>query len=330
MRFEDLVHFLEHEMRMSHVYQPVVIRTLLDGGGRASAAQIAQALVAEDRSQLEYYEEIAKNMVGRVLANRGVIERDKDEFRLVGFGGLSPGEVSELRAVCGRKLAEYVEKRGRAIWEHRRRSAKYISGSLRYEVLKGAKFRCELCGVSADERALEVDHIVPRSKGGMDEAANLQAFCYRCNAMKRDRDDTDFRGVRKSYEHVEEGCPFCVRERLLIVLDGSLAFATRDRFPVTTGHMLIIPKRHAADYFDLGSAEIKACQQLLAECRSLLLREDGTIAGFNVGINSGEAAGQTVMHCHLHLIARRIGDHPNPRGGVRAVLPGKADYSDAS
>ena len=86
------------------------------------------------------------------------------------------------------------------IWAHGRRSSGYINGTLRFEVFKNAKFRCELCGIAADERALEVDHITPRNKGGTDEIANLQALCFSCNATKRDADDTDFRAVRGEYD----------------------------------------------------------------------------------------------------------------------------------
>jgi ATP adenylyltransferase len=100
-----------------------------------------------------------------------------------------------------------------------------------------------------------------------------------------------------------------------------------DRHPVTSRHVLVIPKRHTADYFDLGTAEVRACQHLLSEARKSLLEKDSSIQGFNVGINSGEVAGQTIMHCHIHLIPRRSGDNPNPRGGVRAVIPGRADYT---
>ena len=203
-----------------------------------------------------------------------------------------------------------------------------MSGTLRYEVLKRAKFRCELCGISAEERALEVDHIIPRNHGGTDEIANLQALCYSCNAMKRDRDATDFRAVRAAYEHVEPDCPFCASDREK-VLENRLASVVKDAYPVAEGHLLAIPKRHAPDYFDLGTPEVRACQQLLAEARALLLQQDASIQGFNVGINSGVAAGQTVMHAHIHLIPRRTGDIANPRGGVRGVIPGKADYSVA-
>ena len=141
-------------MRMSHVYQPVMLRLLLGRNGRASVQDVARALLNEDRSQLEYYSEITKNMVGRVLANRAVVKREeRGDYELLGYDRLTAEQVRELNAICDRRLAEYIARRGKTIWEHRRRSAGYISGTLRYEVLKTAKFRCELCGVPADERA---------------------------------------------------------------------------------------------------------------------------------------------------------------------------------
>jgi diadenosine tetraphosphate (Ap4A) HIT family hydrolase/5-methylcytosine-specific restriction endonuclease McrA len=326
MHFDELLQFVERDMRMSHVYQPVMLRELLNRNGRATVADIARALLNEDRSQIEYYSEITKNMVGRVLTNRNVVKRGGGEYMLVGYENLTPDQVQRLKAACETKLSEYLARRGDAIWEHRRRSAGYISGTLRYEVLKNSKFRCELCGIPADERALEVDHITPRNKGGTDEIANLQALCFSCNAMKRDRDDTDFRAVRREYERVEQGCPFCSISSGDVLLKNSLSVGIRDRYPVTDWHILVVPKRHTADYFDLGTAESRACDRLLAEAHSMIRKADPSVMGFNVGINSGEVAGQTVMHCHLHLIPRRAGDHPNPRGGVRAVIPSKGDY----
>jgi diadenosine tetraphosphate (Ap4A) HIT family hydrolase len=142
--------------------------------------------------------------------------------------------------------------------------------------------------------------------------------------MKRDRDDTDLRGVRESYTRREKDCPFCGEREIL--LENALAYVTSDKYQVTDRHVLVIPKRHVADYFDLGTAEVSACQRLLVETRVMLLEQDASIRGFNVGINSGATAGQTVMHCHIHLIPRREGDCEDPRGGVRAVIPGKANY----
>ena len=111
-----------------------------------------------------------------------------------------------------------------------------------------------------------------------------------------------------------------------IVDANRLAFATRDAFPVTPLHTLVIPRRHVSDYFALKQAEINALNQLLESQKAELLSLDATIQGFNIGINNGEVAGQTIMHCHVHLIPRREKDVPNPRGGIRHVIPGKGSY----
>lgn len=192
--------------------------------------------------------------------------------------------------------------------------------------MKRARFRCELCGVSAELRALEVDHIVPRSRGGKDDPDNLQALCYRCNAMKRDRDSTDFRGVRESYGFRQPGCPFCEMPTDGMIEENGLAYAVRDAFPVTPLHTLVIPKRHVRSYFELGQSELNACHWLLEREKEVIGRQDTSVEGFNVGINDGEVAGQTVFHCHIHLIPRRKGDVEDPTGGVRNVFPGQGAY----
>jgi ATP adenylyltransferase len=111
-----------------------------------------------------------------------------------------------------------------------------------------------------------------------------------------------------------------------LIAENPLAMLIADAFPVTEGHMLAIPRRHVSNYFELHQPERNAIQRLLEDGRSRLRERDRAIAGFNVGINSGTAAGQTIFHCHVHLIPRRLGDVNNPRGGVRGVVPGKQDY----
>jgi ATP adenylyltransferase len=130
-------------------------------------------------------------------------------YELIGYDILTPEQRSHLIEACQARLQAFLEARGHAIYDHRRVSVGYIPGTLKYEVLKRARFRCELCGVSADEKALEPDHIIPRIHGGSDDISNLQALCYSCNAMKRDRDRTDFRAIRESYSRRESGCLFC-------------------------------------------------------------------------------------------------------------------------
>jgi ATP adenylyltransferase len=124
-------------------------------------------------------------------------------------------------------------------------------------------------------------------------------------------------------------CLFCdiqSEDRLRIISENTLAFAVRDGFPVTEGHTLFIPKRHALDYFELTQVEINAINQLMAQQKDLLQNSDKTIEGFNIGMNCGEVAGQTIFHCHVHLIPRRKGDVENPRGGVRHIIAGKGFY----
>ncbi|NTZ43612.1 HIT domain-containing protein [Altererythrobacter sp. SALINAS58] len=300
---------------------------LLRSRGTASVEQIAKALLAHDSSQVEYYEQVTKNTVGKVLTrNRKVTEREGDTFRLRGFEELTDEQIASLAALCAGKIGDYIAKRGAAIWAHRRKSVGYVPGTARYEVLKRAKFHCELCGVRADERALEVDHIVPRNCGGTDDLINLQALCYSCNASKRDRDDTDFRDVAAKYEDRSEGCPFCELPAKRIVAENALAIAFRDGFPVTDQHTLIVPRRHVADYFDLFQPERNAIQLLLQEQRRSIELSDAAVSGFNIGMNAGASAGQTVFHCQVHLIPRQSGDVADPRGGVRGVIPDKQQY----
>jgi len=192
--------------------------------------------------------------------------------------------------------------------------------------LKRAKFRCELCGISANEKALDVDHIVPKSTGGEDSINNYQALCYSCNALKRNKDDFDFRNIDSIYNDRDEKCIFCNINTNRIVSENNLAYAIYDKFPVTQYHTLIIPKRHIAVYFDLVQAEINACNQLINKIKKEIDVKDKSVQGYNIGINNGETAGQTIFHCHIHLIPRRNNDVKNPKGGVRHIIPEKGFY----
>lgn len=120
-------------------------------------------------------------------------------------------------------------------------------------------------------------------------------------------------------------CPFCQLDAARIVFSDDVTLVIRDAFPVSPGHTLIIPRRHVGSFFELTAPERASMFELLTQAKAEL---DGTLQpdGFNIGINDGAAAGQTVPHLHLHLIPRYRGDAPDPRGGVRWVLPAKAKY----
>lgn len=328
--YERLRDFIENRMQMQHVYQPVMIGKLLRDNGQCGADDMARELLKHDQSQIDYYRAVTNSMVGRVLRNRGIVRvegrGEKRRWILVDAQTLINEQRQSLIDLCRDKLQDYIEERGRRIWAHRGRKSA-IPGTVEFEVMKRARHRCELCGIPADEKALQIDHITPKSWGGSDDISNLQALCYTHNAMKRDRDDTDFRAVRASYEERQQGCPFCEGYDDRLIAENHLAIAIRDGYPVTEGHTLVIPKRHIGSYWDLSRAEIWACNELAASVRERVMKQDKTVQGFNMGNNDREVAGQTVNHCHIHLIPRRSDDSEDAVGGVRNVIRGKGNYT---
>ena len=121
-------------------------------------------------------------------------------------------------------------------------------------------------------------------------------------------------------------CLFCNIKESDLVKENDLAYASYDSYPVSEGHCLIIPKRHVKDYFDLSNDEIIACNDLIKEIKNEIIKKDNSVKGFNVGSNAGKISGQSILHCHIHLIPRRPGDVENPQGGVRSVIPLKQHY----
>ena len=121
-------------------------------------------------------------------------------------------------------------------------------------------------------------------------------------------------------------CLFCDSKKSGIAHENDLAYASYDSYPVSDHHCLIIPKRHTKDYFDMTNDELIACNDLIQMIKNEILEKDNTVKGFNIGTNAGKIAGQSIMHCHIHLIPRREGDVDNPQGGVRSVIPNKQHY----
>ncbi|NYT06344.1 MAG: HIT domain-containing protein [Methanomicrobiales archaeon] len=120
-------------------------------------------------------------------------------------------------------------------------------------------------------------------------------------------------------------CPFCSPSEKAVVLSADLCYAIYDRFPVSDGHMLVIPYRHAPSWFDLEEPEQHAMIRLLDRCRAFI-EERHHPDGYNFGVNIGSAAGQTVPHVHMHIIPRYRGDVRYARGGIRSVIPDKRPY----
>ena len=121
-------------------------------------------------------------------------------------------------------------------------------------------------------------------------------------------------------------CLFCNIKESGVAHENDLAYASYDTYPVSDDHCLINPKRHIKSYFDLSNDELIACNELIKIVKEEIITKDKTVRGFNVGSNIEKTAGQSIMHCHIHLIPRREGDVDNPQGGVRSVIPKKQHY----
>ena len=121
-------------------------------------------------------------------------------------------------------------------------------------------------------------------------------------------------------------CLFCNSKSSGIAYQNELAYASYDIYPVSNFHCLIIPKRHINDYFDLTNDELVACNNLIKIIKNEIIEKDNTVEAFNIGTNVGKISGQSIMHCHIHVIPRRKGDVENPQGGVRSVIPKNQHY----
>jgi ATP adenylyltransferase len=260
--YEELAEFIQERMTMSHIYQPLVIRTLIDAGGSATLRQLATALAANDESVLREAEKRIREMPVRVLRKREVIDFDKATGLVtLNTRRLTFEQKARLRALCEQRLGEYLGQRGLATWDYRLIDDSAVPGDLRFQVLADSERRCVLCGATERERPLDVDHILPRSRGGTNERANLQVLCSRCNRAKGNRDTRDF---RQSAVESDPQCLFCrpsIAERA--VEETGLMLAVPDAAPVTDRHLLVIAKRHTPDFFSLTQAERADADSLL-------------------------------------------------------------------
>lgn len=254
---ERLRAFLQTEMAMSHIYQPVMIRTILDGGGAATRRQIAAAIAAADLSQLEYYEKVVSRYPGPVLRRRGIVDYADGVYRLSrSFGRLDEWERASLRALCDARVADFVAERQDRIWAHRAGNRDPVPGSLRWRVISRALGRCEACGVSSAERALEVDHIVARSRGGSNDPSNLQALCSLCNVQKLDGEAVDFHAAHAAALTRHVGCRLCEADPH-DGLENELALVVAE-----PSGLVVAPRRHGVPYVQLWQSEINAVRQL--------------------------------------------------------------------
>jgi 5-methylcytosine-specific restriction endonuclease McrA len=200
----ELLGFLQDTMSMTDIYQPVVILHLLERGGSSTKRDLARTLSGYDEEVQEYYEKILMRWPKITLTKHSIVsyERRRALFSL-SFNLDNEILVEKAKALCEYKIREWIEQKKPY------RSAARLGASVRYRVLKAARGKCELCGVSSKIVPIDIDHIVPRSQADrygyvlkdnvkipVDDEQNLQSLCYRCNRAKRDQDSTDFRWPR--------------------------------------------------------------------------------------------------------------------------------------
>lgn len=301
--------FLLNDMRMSHVYQPLIIKELVLLGGFATLEELAKALAPYDLSQVEYYTQIIKRWPRETLTKHGIVKTIKDGSRILGFqllhaDGLSHGQREGIVKLCKAKINEIVSQRGLELWAYRQLSAGNITGSMRFDVLKRARTRCELCGVSAKIKMLHVDHIVPRSLGGSDDISNFQALCETCNTSKRDRDDTDFRRVAQSYGFRSEGCPLCELDHGKVIDKNELCFAA-SQGSGNRRRVIVAPHRHVSESFIMHQPEINAAMELLRTQRQLIMDKDSGVSRCLMRERVVQASRGAEPHCHFLLVPVR-------------------------
>lgn len=296
-----LLVYLDQKMSMSHIYQPVMLKILLERNGEVSRRDIAAAFLAEDQSQLEYYDEIVKRYPTQTLKRHGLIEHDRGSYTLCDkFTAIDAGERAALIALCDTKLADFVERRQQMIWKHRSQNFDPIPGSIRWRILRRAMGRCEACGISAAERALHVDHIIPRSWGGSNDISNFQALCSTCNVQKLNGDATDFRAAAEALTLRAPDCLLCNPNPAEVAEENTLALAV----PIAgeAGCFHIAPKRHGAGYFTLFQPELNAIRAL-----ELALKQKASTWGLDSGaVSISIVAPARSDHCVMRCQFERV------------------------
>jgi len=204
MTTKDLHIFLTGTMSMSEVYQPVIIKHLLEVGGTCRKNELAARLADNDASVQEYYQRILMRWPKKVLSKHKIISYDRRSKTFQLLPSIDEGDREELIRICDAKISEWLQTKSAT------RGGRGVASSKNYEVIAAAKGRCQLCGISSEVSPMDADHIVPKSRANkngkvvidgrlvdVDSMENLQCLCFRCNRSKRDGDDTDWRRTKK-------------------------------------------------------------------------------------------------------------------------------------
>lgn len=282
MDYESLERFIKKKMRMTHIYQPVMIKTLLESkDGKASREEIARRFLGMDTSQLRYYEAIVGRWPHQTLKGHDVVDysRKGKEYTLL-LDGATREQKDRLIELCDLRLQEFIDK-DPAIRRYRELDTRSSSGSLRYDILAKSKGVCVACGVTALEAPLHIDHIVPINAGGPDHPDNMQALCYRCNTQKRDRDATNFLLWRKRLQFRRPECRMCADKEHDIENNLAYCVLSNDGKP-----SVVAPRRHVESFAELILPERSLCLDLVDRATQHLKDQDAAIKHVDVVLDA--------------------------------------------
>lgn len=260
MDYDELEEFIHRKMKMTHIYQPIMIRALLESrDNKATVEDIARKFLNNDESQLNYYKKITKRWPHITLRKRGVVSYEKGTYTMLLDRKLTRNQRRRLKELCDLRLDEFIDK-DPWIKKFREMDKRWVTSGLRYDVLSRSRGVCVACGARSTEAMLHVDHIIPRSLGGRTEPGNLQALCSTCNTQKRNRDERNFLRDHYRLKFRRSGCPLCKAKD---VMTNELARAVRPREPLADGHVVVAPGRHVGSFMELIPAERQLCLNMV-------------------------------------------------------------------
>ncbi len=250
--------FIRKKMRMTHIYQPLMLKILLKSGdGTATTEQIARSFLNKDNSQLQYYKNIVKRWPHKTLKKHNIVSYKKGTYTILLDRDITERQRQSLVEMCDLRLNEFMDK-DPWITKFRDLDTRSISGSIRYDILSKSKGVCVACGIKSTEALLDIDHIIPISMGGMTEPDNLQALCPKCNRGKRNRDEMDFLRWHKRLEFRNPNCKLCKKSPEFLA--NKLAYSIPKYNDTST---LVVPNRHVESFMELSHPEKQLCISLV-------------------------------------------------------------------
>ena len=309
MDYDEMARFVRHTMNMTGVYQPIVIRTLIKSGGKATDMDIARAFLGEDRKQIEYYAGIARRWPRQALERHGVVTyrkgaRGKAGVFTLSLEGATEAQRRRIAELCNLRLEEYIDKKASSlpllgrIW---RQPA--VPDVARDAALARSGCMCAECCTPLHKAAALIDHIIPPWAGGSgDDPSNLRALCAMCSVSRRDRNALEFLLVHNRLKY-RKGCYLCGK-RESADLGNELAVAVPASSTAARSHWIVAPKSHVPRFEDMLPAERHFCMDLIEPAKERMRGAGFGGRGFSVSMRD---APRGRGHFGIDVVARAAG-----------------------